>query len=143
MRANALGRRRQAIHFGLGVALIAGSLAVDAADKHYHVGAQIAVIFDRPKYESCRAHGAVITNGKVLSVCDVNAAWNEFLYTEAVVFDASDEVAHSSHDYSASWRAAARSLDRRAPFQSYGFDAYPLGRHYYLLTFSFDTRPIL
>lgn len=143
MRAWARERRRQAICFGLGVALIAGSLAADAADKHYHVGAQIAVRFDRPKYESCRTRGAIITAGKVLSVCDVNAAWNEFLYTEAVVFDASDEVARPARDYSARWRAAARSLDSRAPFQSYGFDAYPLGHHYYLLTFNYDARPVL
>lgn len=143
MRARAWGRRRQAIQYGLGVAMIASSLAVDAADMHYHIGARMAVAFDQSKYESCMTGGAVIGGGKVLSVCDVNTDWNEFLFTEAIVYDSSDELALSARNYSNTWRAGARSLDEVAPFRSYGFDVSPLGRHYYLLTFNYDTKPVL
>ena len=131
------------MHYGLGVLLVAGSLALDAADKHYHISARIAVTLDRSKYESCKTHGADIGSREVLSVCDVNAGWNEFLFTEAIVYDSSDELARSAGDYSPGWRAAAGSLNGLAPFQSFGFDAYPLGHHYYLLTFSYDAKPVI
>ncbi|WP_147426629.1 hypothetical protein [Trinickia fusca] len=143
MRAWSSGKRRQSMHYGLGVFVIVGSLALHLAERQYHIGALIALKLEASKYESCKSRGASIVSGKILSVCSLDAQWNEALFTEAVIYDSSDELANKDRHYSARWRAAALSLEPQAPFSQYSFEAYPLGRHYYLVTFNYDTSSIL
>ncbi|MGG1947336.1 hypothetical protein AB1286_21540 [Trinickia sp. NRRL B-1857] len=131
---------RRAAYYVLCVVPIAISFPLEKAEHDYHFGVRVAMALEKSKYESCKRSGVTLGNGSVLNVCAENSDWTDWGFSESVVYDSSDELARTKQDYSASWRSAAKSLKEKAPFGAEGFDALPLGSHFYLVTFYDDAN---
>jgi hypothetical protein len=126
---------RRAAYYMLCIVPIAISFPLEKTERDYHVGVRVAMALEKSKYESCKRGGATLGNGSVLNVCSENSDWADWGFSEAVVYDSSDELARTNKDYSPSWRSAAKALNKKAPFGMMGFDALALNSHFYLVTF--------
>lgn len=131
---------QRAAYYALCIVPIAISFPLEKAERNYHVGVRVSMALEKSKYESCTRGGATLGNGSVLNVCSENSDWADWGFSEAVVYDSSDELARTKEDYSSSWRSAAKSLNKKAPFGMMGFDALALGSHFYLVTFYQETN---
>ena len=138
--ALALKLWRRAVYYGLCIVPIALSFPLDKAERDHRIGARVAIALQKSKYESCKHTGAPLGNGKVLNICSEYSDWAEWGFFETVVYDSSDELGRAKQDYSSSWRSAAKSL-KDASFGSMGFDASPLGSHFYLVRFYPELDP--
>ncbi|WP_459621432.1 hypothetical protein [Burkholderia sp. 3C] len=136
--ASATANRRGVILGGASFLLIVVPLVLLFSNRYWHWIPMLDIRFHAASYEACKRDAVTFDDNQKLSVCWQDIRWEGWGFTEALIYDSSDQVASGSNHYSLGWRASARSLAGKAPFGILGFEASPLGRHFYFVTFYED-----
>ncbi|ALK30865.1 hypothetical protein bpln_1g20810 [Burkholderia plantarii] len=120
------------------VLLVIVPLALLFSNRYWHWTSMLDIRFNSASYSACIRNSERFDGNQKLSVCWMDSRMDHWGFSEALVYDSSGEIASKSGHYSSAWVKAALSIQSKAPFGIIGFEAQPLGRNFYLVTFSED-----
>jgi hypothetical protein len=128
----------------LGLCDVYGSGTSDVQDSIANADAssdRIPPGYDQQQLQSCKKKATPVGKEGFLGVCD-RSDGIEATYT--VIYDSTDQISLRSSLRSPQWKATARSLDKRAPFDLSGISSLEkLSGHYYKVTFQVTLPPDL
>lgn len=94
---------------------------------------------EKAKLTSCKKNAISVGNKGFLGVCERSSGVEAI---STVIYDSTDEIALPTSQRSAEWKAAARSLEKRAPFGISGIVAVMKKTdHYYRVDFQVTVDP--